>query len=157
MMIKITTGLIDEIAEKSRAAARRRQNYCFHKEDADTLQRMINVIQPDSYTRPHRHIGKREAFLILSGRLAAVEFNANGEVIDAAVLDESGENKGVEVLSGTWHTFVSLEEDSCVYELKDGPYVKETDKEFANWAPEENSPEGQQYLKALKTKLNINK
>ncbi len=41
----------------------------FHKQNSDTLHRMLNAVQPDSYVRPHRHLDppKAEAWILLQG------------------------------------------------------------------------------------------
>lgn len=48
---------------------------------------------------------------------------------------------------------VSLESKSVAYEIKDGPYNVDTDKNFAPWAPEESSPEAEEYLSTISEQL----
>ena len=40
-----------------------------------------------------------------------------------------------------------------MYEIKEGPYNPDTDKKFANWAPEEYTDESKIYLDKLKKAL----
>jgi hypothetical protein len=57
---------------------------------------------------------------------------------------------GVDLVPGIYHTFVALEPDTVLFEVKDGPYVAATDKAFAPWAPAEGTPEARQYMQALR-------
>jgi hypothetical protein len=42
-----------------------------------------------------------------------------------------------------------LESGSVVYEVKDGPYLPLSDKNFASWAPKEGHPECEEFLRKL--------
>ena len=68
-------------------------------------------------------------------------------------------NYGVEIPVGTWHSLIALEEDTLVYEVKDGPYSPEDDKNFAVWAPKEKIDNGclecQKFLQELCDKLSL--
>ncbi len=138
-MIKIDknfTGKYIEIAGKS---SRRRTIYNFHKDLSDTLQRMLNIMNKDTYVQAHIHKNpdKREVFIILKGKVLVIEFDDSGNVIDHILLNRELENYGCEITPGSWHTIICLEDNSVVYEVKDGPYIQETDKQFAPWAPKE--------------------
>jgi cupin fold WbuC family metalloprotein len=140
-MIHITEDFISGIIENSRASVRRRGNYNFHRHPSDTLQRMINVMEPDTYVQPHKHENpdKREAFIILKGKVAVIEFSNDGAITEYLVLDRGRGNYGVEIPPRTWHTLICMEPDTVLYEVKDGPYDPEDDKRFATWAPGEGS------------------
>ncbi len=140
-MIKIDKQLLEKLSSQAKNSPRKRMNYNFHKEDGDTLQRMLNAIEPDSYIRPHKHENpdKREVFFALKGIIAIIEYNDDGDITDYSILDSKAENYGVEVKPGTWHSMISLVNGSVAYEVKDGPYDPADDKIFASWAPEEGS------------------
>jgi cupin fold WbuC family metalloprotein len=150
-MIKINSKLINGLTEKAAQSERKRVNHNFHKELSDTLQRLLNVMEPSTYVRPHKHEDpdKREAFIILKGRAVAVEFNNTGDVTDYFILDPAIENFGVEIPERTWHTIIALDRDTVVYEVKDGPYNPINDKNFAPWAPAEYSHESIDYNQKL--------
>jgi cupin fold WbuC family metalloprotein len=141
-MIKITKELAGNISEKAKTLPRKRLNHNFHDRLEDPINRMINAVEPGAYFPPHKHIdpGKREVFIILSGRTLMLEFGDDGEVKDHLVLDHSSGNFGVEISPGRWHSLIPLER-SVLYEIKDGPYSAETDKVFAKWAPREGEDE----------------
>ena len=138
-MIKIDADFVSKIVEKARKSERKRMNYNFHKFPEDPINRMVHGMEPDTYVQPHKHENpdKREAFIILKGRVAVVEYSDEGKISEIFILDSHTGNFGVEIPSRTWHSLVCLETGSVIYEIKDGPYNPEDDKCFAPWAPKE--------------------
>jgi len=153
----IDTALVSRKASDSRENKRHREIHTFHEGDDDALQRMLNAIQPSSYIRPHRHIipPKAESLLLLQGSLAFVAFEEDGGVQDSGLvlLDQKVETVGVDYRAGTWHTFFALAPDTVIFEVKPGPYDSATDKEFAPWAPDENSERSVLYLAELEDRF----
>jgi cupin fold WbuC family metalloprotein len=156
-MIKIDQNLTNKITEQAILTPRRRKNYNFHHIQGDTLQRLINAMEPGTYIHPHKHESpdKREAFLVLIGTLLVVEFDEQGNITDHIILNRDLGNFGSETAERTYHTIISLEKGSVAYEAKDGPYDPADDKCFASWAPPENSPECDAYINSILIKLNI--
>lgn len=156
--MKVDEKLLRELEGKARTLDRRRTNFNFHTDSSDPMQRMLNVLQSDSYVRAHKHENpdKREAFIILKGRLLIALFNSHGKITDSVVLDR---NEGVyvfEVPPATYHTIVALEDNTVVYELKDGPYDPADDKDFASWAPDEAEKEDARlFMDTLKRQLKV--
>ena len=151
----IENTILDETSEKAVRSERFRMNHNFH-ELTDSIQRMLNTIEPESYVQPHRHLNppKVELFLILRGRAAAFLFDADGVVTDSAILTPDGASPGVEFAPGQYHTIVSLETGTVLFEVKDGPYIAAVDKDFAPFAPAPEKREAADiYLKALKEHL----
>ena len=122
-MISIDKQLISETLKKAHQSPRHRQIFRFHK-----------------------------VFIALKGKLAIIRFNEKGRILDHYIIDEKGPNFGVEIKPKEWHSMVALE-PSVVYEVKQGPYNKKTDKVFPAWAPEENTKKGQKYLSNLKLQI----
>ena len=151
-MKKINHQLLENLSEKAAKSERKRQIQNFHTVASDPLQRMLNALEKETYCRPHRHsiIKKREVFIILKGKLAVLEFDNDGNIIDSILLNSVNGNYAVEIAADTWHTIIALENKTVVYELKDGPYDQLTDKEFAPWSPEEGSAKALDYLQKLK-------
>jgi cupin fold WbuC family metalloprotein len=151
----IESSLLDETSEKAKVSERLRMNYNYH-ELPDNLQRMLNAIEPDSYIRPHRHSEppKVELFLILRGRAAVFLFDDDGNILDSAELTSNGKTPGVEIAPGQFHTIVSLESGTIIFEAKDGPYIATTDKDFASFAPPpEKTKATEEYLSGLREHL----
>ncbi len=147
--------MLDELKFKASVSERRRTNLNFHMEASDTLQRMLNVLNKDTYVKPHKHENpdKREAFIILEGKVAVIEFNEGGEIINYTILNRGMGVYACEIAPKTWHTIICLEDNSILYELKDGPYDASTDKTFAKWAPDEGSESAPEYNKTLLDKI----
>jgi cupin fold WbuC family metalloprotein len=156
-MIVIDEKFLAPVLEKAAIVERKRTNYNFHKFAGDTLQRMLNVLNTGTYLRPHKHVNpdKREAFVILEGKVAVIEFEELGMPSQCVVLDPRNKVYGCEIEPGKWHGLVCLEDNTVLYEVKDGPYIVETDKVFAPWSPEEGSVGAQDYIQKLITELNL--
>ncbi len=151
MLLNITTKELDALSEKAKQSPRKRMNFNYHKQLDDTLQRMIHAMHRGTYVQPHKHEkpDKREAFVVLRGRIAVVEFDDEGNPVNQIILDRDTGNFGVEIPSKTWHCLVALEDHSAVYEIKDGPYSPADDKNFAVWAPKEGDKGCEEYLENL--------
>lgn len=156
-MIYIDNRLLDLNVEKAKKSERKRINHNFHTDLSDSFQRMLNTIEPESYCRPHKHSNppKREVFIILKGKAVVIEFDDNGEVVDKIILKPETGEFGVEIPPHKWHTIISLESGTIVYECKDGPYVPLTDKDFATWAPKEGDTYTTEYNSNLLKQLKL--
>ena len=153
-MKKIDSKLLNTTSRLAKDSKRQRMNHNFHSTPDDTLQRLLNAIEPYSYVQPHKHEApdKREVFFALKGRMLVVEFDDIGNITDQILLDPAGGNFGAEIAPRTWHTIISLEEGSVAYEFKDGPYSPVDDKNFASWAPVEGSAETLNYIHGILAK-----
>lgn len=156
-MIKIDLDLLDKTSGKARKTPRLRMNHNFHSGPEDTMQRMLNAMEPGTYIQPHKHEhpDKREVFFALKGTLCLVEFEDDGRIRDYTLLSPGSDCTGAEIPARTYHTVISLETGSVAYELKDGPYEPIEDKNFAGWAPPEGSVEAAKYLEQLIARLNL--
>lgn len=146
----------DLIATKCAEAAanpRKREMLILHNGDRDPLQRMINALQPGSYIRPHRHRtpALAEPLVLLSGAAGFVVFRDDGAVDwESSVLLHPTEGAvAVDHRENYWHTFLALEPNTSLFEVKAGPFDPGAGKEFASWAPEEDSPDAADYLRSL--------
>ena len=151
----IDPALISGLQQAAQNNPRLRKNHNFHTESSDPLQRMLNAIEPGSYVQPHRHIDpvKREMFIILTGRVVVFIFDDHGAITHSVMLDAAYGNLGIEIMPHEWHSIVSLEPGSVVFEVKDGPYSVADDKWFAPWAPQPGTPEANTYLRSLEASL----
>jgi cupin fold WbuC family metalloprotein len=153
-MIKIDTILLDRVSSVAKSVPRTRMNHNFHRDNQDTLQRMLNAMEPFSYIQPHKHENpdKREVFLALRGRFIVIEFDEYGNISGNMLLDPLCGNYGAEIAERTYHTVIALDPDTVAYEIKDGPYIPIDDKNFAPWAPKEGYAEVPDYLTGLLVK-----
>ncbi len=156
-MIIINKERLDALSKVASDSPRLRTIHCFHEGPEDTLQRMLNAIEPNSYICPHRHLNpdKREIFLLVRGSGAVFTFHDDGKISEFFILDVSQGNYGVEIPIGIWHTVIALEPETVFYEFKDGPYAPINDKDFAPWAPREGESEVANYIDYLTKHLNL--
>lgn len=150
--VLIDSNLLQDTIVRSEESPRLRVNHNFHTCFEDPIQRFLNVLQPDSYIQPHRHMitDAFETFLILKGKIGIVLFNDEGKITEAYKLSPKNGNYGIEIDGRVWHAIFALEEDSVCYELKRGPYDPENAKEFASWAPGEEEDSCLCYFNQLK-------
>lgn len=150
----INTQLIQSTIQKAQESPRKRMNHNFHELE-ETYQRFLNVLCKGTYVRPHRHKNppKAETFLILEGEIAFLIFNDQGNLNSIFHLSCSNNNKGIDLQPNVWHSIICLSDYAVCFEGKHGPYNPNTDKEFASWAPEENSPESKNYLENLEKQV----
>lgn len=151
----INKSLLDQVSAQAKTSDRLRKNYNFHETAEDTLHRMLNALEPDTYVQPHKHENpdKREAFILLRGKLAVITFDDQGGIGQTTILEPGNETFGVEIPPRMYHTIIALQPDTVVYEVKDGPYRVSDDKNFAPWAPAEGDEHAQAYLQSLLEKI----
>jgi cupin fold WbuC family metalloprotein len=137
-MVKfITDDTLKELTQQARQSPRLRMNYNLHAELDDPVQRLCIDFEPGTYVRPHRHPQRWECLFILSGSALLLIFDDDGEVVQRATLSTEGPVHGLELPANTWHTLAGLESGTVLFEVKQGPYIKPDEKDFAAWAPAE--------------------
>jgi cupin fold WbuC family metalloprotein len=143
--------MVGALLSMARESPRRRLRPRLHKTlDAGT-QRMFNALQPGTYVTPHRHLHppKCETILVISGSMLFVRFTEDGEIDSHILLQPGTEIFGVDVEPHIYHTYVALRADTLIFEVKDGPYDRASDKDIPSWAPTEGSAEAEPYLLAM--------
>jgi cupin fold WbuC family metalloprotein len=156
----ITEELVEAVAQKAAESTRLRMNHNFHASATDNPHRFLNVMLRDTYVRPHRHLQppKAETFLVLEGAAVIVLFDDFGNINarhELGTVTESGRVWGVDIGPGLWHTLFPLTDRAVCFEVKPGPWDPVTDKDFAPWAPREDDPAKETYLKKLKQQIGI--
>ena len=119
----LTKRVLEDLAEQARSSLRLRMNYNLHESPNDSVQRMLNAIEPASVIPIARHQDVNETLILLQGKLKVRIFNDKGAVIEECVLDASGENFGYHIPKGVWHSVESLESGTVMFETREGPYV----------------------------------
>ncbi len=134
-MTLIDAEFLDRITEQARRSPRLRMNHNFHGSPEDAVQKFLNAIEPGSYLRPHRHPDQEELFFVVRGKCRFIEYDELGNVVLEQMLDPSNSCYGVTVPPNNWHSLVSLESGTVIFEVKPGPYIPLTEENFAPWAP----------------------
>lgn len=143
---------IEQLIKDAQSSPRLRMNLNLHEGLDEPIQRLCNAFEPKTYVRPHRHpeAGRWELFVILQGCADVLLFDDDGLVLERLSLSKQGPSYIVEIPPGTWHTLVSLQSGTVLFEVKQGPYQALTDKDFAAWAPAEASEAAAQLLEWLR-------
>jgi cupin fold WbuC family metalloprotein len=153
--VKLISGsLFDRVEVLATASPRLRMNYNFHSGPADNPHRFLNVLLRGTYIRPHRHLAppKSESFLVLEGMADVILFDDEGAITARHRLgaeSPEGHMWGIDIPPGVWHTILARTGRVVCFEVKPGPWVAASDKEFGSWAPAENDPDAAAYCNAL--------
>ncbi len=151
-MIKIDEQTIKDLIEKSRVLPKKRASHIVRSfRDKGLPSVLFNVLQLGTYVCPHRHISEKgkEILIPINGNLVIILFDEQGNITENIHLSPD-KISYLEIPSKTFHTIIAKESDIVLCEIymdnhkDDGEY-----KEFAPWAPEECSSEGDEYLERL--------
>lgn len=121
---------IDTLMAQAAGNSRRRQFFDLRNSAADTSQRILNALLPDTQVPIHRHESTSETVICLSGRLEEVFYECESTEEGTTSYREIGrvllcpkESKyGVQIPAGVWHNIV-VYEPSVIFEAKDGAYM----------------------------------
>ncbi|MDO8340485.1 MAG: WbuC family cupin fold metalloprotein [Candidatus Woesebacteria bacterium] len=152
----LSKELADLALEIAKVSERGRFIFRIHDSLKAEQHLMLNAVSQGNYVRPHKHneLEKTESFRLLKGKASVVIFNDDGEVGNVVKLSEVGKNI-VTIRPNIWHTIIS-DEPFVILESKrqaKGGYIAKDDKEFAKWAPEENTEESKEYFKEIIKKI----
>ena len=138
-LFELTEKWIQDGIEGSRQSSRKRIILPIHREQDARVQRMINFLQPGTYIRPHKHPlpHATESLVLLKGAIKFYTFDDDGNIISDQIVSAEPLPGVLDIEPNTWHSFKVLEPDTVLFACKKGPYDAETDKIFAEWAPEE--------------------
>lgn len=136
------------LSKNAQNLPRLRKNLNIHETLDACVQRLFNAMEPGTYIRPHRHARPNgwELMLAVQGRFAILLFDETGHVIERFELCSKAGPVAVEIPANTWHTVVSLESGTVMFEIKEGPYIPLEDKDFAGWAPTEGEAGTRSFL-----------
>jgi cupin fold WbuC family metalloprotein len=150
-LFHLTDEMIEAGLRASRESSRLRMILPIHRKQEAGVQRLINFLQPGTYIRPHRHPLNHatESIVLMKGRIRFFTFDGDGNVTTCRELRGNLLPSVIDIEPRVWHSFQVFEEDTILFECKCGPYNAKTDKEFADWAPEEGSTEAAAWMKNL--------
>ena len=129
MAIVINAAFLDTLTEQAKASPKLRMNYDLRNSSADTSQRMLNAIEPDSVVPIHRHQTTSETVVVLRGRVIEEFYDEQRACFATYEISPSGPVCALNIPASTWHTLRSLESGTVILEIKDGEYapIKEED------------------------------
>lgn len=152
----VTLAMIDTLISEAQTLPRRRKHLNLHSCPDEPCQRLLNAMEPDSYIRPHRHLGyhTNECLIALRGSFALFIFDDAGRIQTTHRFGgRGGDVLVVELRPSSWHTVVALESGSVLFETKSGPFDAGRAKNPAAWAPAEGSDQVAAYLSHLRSQI----
>ena len=79
-----------------------------------------------------------------------VIYDEDGRVTERRLVGRDTDACGFDIEAGIWHGLVVLEDDTVLFEVKQGPYTPLTVENIASWSPDAADKEAQQaFVKAL--------
>lgn len=120
-------NFINQLLDNAKISERLRQNYDLRNSPADTSQRMLNALQPETKVSIHRHENTSETVICVCGRLEEIFYEpVNGDNSEfketSRILLCPDEGKfGIQIPAGVWHS-INVIEPSVIFEAKDGVY-----------------------------------
>lgn len=133
--VEIDDDIIDQLVEISNRNGNCDARISLHTDPGDNFHDMIILQHSGRYLRPHRHTAKGETCHIIRGAVAFFVFDDDGSVAEASII---GGNSGIVFRSGPdlWHTVIPVTEVAVYHESKPGPYLKQNDSVYPDWAPD---------------------
>lgn len=123
----IDKEFICQLLEKAASSERLRQNHDLRNSAADTSQRMLNALQPNTQVPIHRHTETAETVICVCGCLEEIFYeptnagNTEFKEIQRILLCPAKGYYGIQIPAGVWHS-IHVIESSVIFEAKDGAY-----------------------------------
>lgn len=149
-ILVLNQDIIAQLKSLAHNSSRKRSRLLMHKTQNHLTQEMLICFYQNSYMPPHRHLKeKSESYHIVSGEMLLCIFDDEGQVLRKIKMSADG-NFLYRVSEGHWHMPICLSEYLLYHEVFTGPFQKELDVEFPDWAPREDEHEkAQQFIKQL--------
>lgn len=119
----IDKKMLNEVSAKAKVNERLRMNFNFHDSPDAKAQRLLNALEMGTILPIHRHRHTSETYILLRGKIRVMFYDGLGGETDSFILDPLQGDYGIHILVGQWHTLEVLENDSVIFEVKDGPYA----------------------------------
>ena len=119
----LNKDLLDQLSKSASENPRLRASFDLRNTDKDNSQRMLNALQPGTILPIHRHPFTAETLIVVRGSVCQKFYNNKGEVTDTFVLKAGGECSALQIPAGQFHSLECLEENTVIFEAKDGAYM----------------------------------
>lgn len=126
----ITEELLNSISSQAKDSPRLRMNYNLHESLDAKVQRLFNAMEPGTVIPIQRHQNTAETIMLVRGKMKAVIYDNNKNVVEEAILSHETGNYGVHIPAGTWHCVEIMEPNTVMFEVKEGPYAPLTDEDI---------------------------
>lgn len=119
----INQVLLDELTQKAKESPRLRYAFDLRSTANDHSQRMLNALEPGTIMPIHRHRNTTESCFVIRGALTEYIYDDNGALIETHRLSAGGDNVGISISIGQWHSIGEIESGTIIFESKDGAYT----------------------------------
>ena len=124
--MEINKELLETLLVEAKENPRLRQNFDLRTSSADTSQRMLNALQPQTEVPIHRHEKTSETVICLVGKLEEIIYEEvirqkSFKEVSRQILSPAEGKFGIQIPAGAWHT-INIIEPSVIFEAKDGAY-----------------------------------
>lgn len=146
-LVIVSAGDLATLSSKAASSPLGRVRLCVHHDVDARLHEMFIILSRETYIRPHRHVGKAESLLVLSGEADAVFFDDEGAITRVVRLGEyrSAHPFFYRIDQSVYHTLVVRTDVFVFKEATSGP-LRSSESELAVWAPpESNAPAARAY------------
>lgn len=148
----ITNELIELTLQRAKESPRLRMNHNFHADESDAVNRLLNAMHRGTFIPVHRHLNPSlsESGVVLRGRVGVIIYDSQGRIVDSRVVGAGTDACGFDIEAGVWHGLVVLEDNTVIYEVKQGPYTPISAENVAPWSPvADNHTAQREFVKAL--------
>lgn len=118
----IDQKFLDALTEEAKNSPRLRMNKDMRTSVNDQSQRMFNALEPGTVLPIHRHSKTTETILCIRGTIRVEFFDDHAHITDSYILKPNSETVAIQIPVGQWHSAVSMESGTVMFECKDGPY-----------------------------------
>ena len=118
----IDQNLLDNLTEEASKNERLRMNYNLHDQLDDSVQRLLNALEPGTDLPIHRHKNTEETYMLVRGGMRVLFYNEKKEITESVILSSKVGNYGISIPKGQWHTIDNIEKGTVIFEVKQGPY-----------------------------------
>ena len=133
--VGVDERLIDTLVAESERAGGVNARVCLHTSPESNFHEMIILEHRGYYFPPHKHRNKAQSCNILRGEAAVFVFDEGGAVKRLCVLGRDG-NLIFRIGEERYHLTIPLTPFIVYHEGKPGPFEREGDSIYAEWAPE---------------------
>ena len=140
----IDDELMADVADKARKSPRLRINYNFHRSTDEPVNRLLNTMNRGSYLPVHRHLSpdRCESCVVVKGKVGITIYDNDGRLVESRLVGPECGCYGFDIEAGVWHGLVVLEDDTTLFEVKQGPYAPITAENLAPWTPAVEDADG---------------
>jgi cupin fold WbuC family metalloprotein len=148
--VGVDDRMIDTLVAESRRGGDCNARVCLHTSPESNFHEMVILERRGYYFPPHKHTNKAQSCNILRGEAAVLVFDDDGAVKRFSVLGRDG-NLIFRIGEERYHLTLPLTEFIVYHEGKPGPFEREGDSIYAEWAPKREDKEAvADYLNGLR-------